>query len=353
MPVMNEASSEQRNATAAAISPGSARRGIGTSSAGRRRSSVAGHVRLVGDGARVRPEVGGDEAGADAVRPDPVVHVLDGDGSGELEYAALGRVVRRALAGGDERGDGPDRDDRSATGLEQMRDGVLQGEERARQVHPHHRLPRVQRGGVGDTGKGESGARRPRCRGHRGRPRPRSWPPPSPSRRRRRRWPRRPCHPPPTMASATATAAPTRTSTTPTVAPSAASRAATARPIPLPPPVTIARRPSSRFKAFPGHAGRCWPLLAWRLVARTRGQRRAGSRRSPATKAAAPPDQATMPRERRSAIAPSSRPWARSTSSVSAPNVGALPSTGASPSNWTGAATSATLPSPSCSTRWT
>ena len=22
--------------------------------------------------------------------------------------------------------------------------------------------------------------------------------------------------------------------------------------------------------AFPGHAGRCWPLLGWRLVARTR-----------------------------------------------------------------------------------
>ena len=22
------------------------------------------------------------------------------------------------------------------------------------------------------------------------------------------------------------------------------------------------------FTAFPGHAGRCWPLLGWRLVAR-------------------------------------------------------------------------------------
>jgi hypothetical protein len=50
--------------------------------------------------------------------------------------------------------------------------------------------------------------------------------------------------------------------TTNTAAPSRAKRIALARPMPLPPPVTIARRPSSRFMRFSYLAGTVQPPSA-------------------------------------------------------------------------------------------
>ena len=92
-PVTNEASSEQRKATAAAISAGSAVRGIGMSTRSAPERRVLASVGLVGEGAGLGAEPGRDDAGADAVGPDALVHVLDRHGPGELQDTALGGVV--------------------------------------------------------------------------------------------------------------------------------------------------------------------------------------------------------------------------------------------------------------------
>ena len=200
----NEASSEHRKATAAAISPGSAAAGHGDVEAVGRRPALPGGVGLVGDLAGVHAEPGGHEAGADAVGADAVVDVLDGDGSRELEHPALRRVVGAALAGGHERRGGADRDDGAAARLEEVRDRRPHGEEHTGEVDPDHRVPRVEahavgRARVGQAGAGDDGVEPAEGSDHRGRGggdrllvADVADGPDGGSRRRRRSWRRRP-----------------------------------------------------------------------------------------------------------------------------------------------------------------
>ena len=189
--VMNDESSEARNAAAAAISEASPKRPMGMCTS--RRAARSGSVAKSScEQRRV------DRTRAERVHPHPLAGELHAELARQGEHAALGSRVadlagRRAHDGNERRGV----DDRAPAAGEQVRDGVLAAQIDRREVDPLDALPRLEPG-VEDgvvVGRADAGVVAADVDARRsGRPPRRTAPPP---RRRTSHRPARTCRRPP------------------------------------------------------------------------------------------------------------------------------------------------------------